>query len=127
MKAPVSPAKGLLPGVATHRELLACDVRPRTDRTAPSVARPGGPSLISPIAPDLTIPAPGEVVPWSSGIRADVPHYVTEQLREATHRYRCTLTALLLHLMAAYHDAAGAPVFVVREEDLVADRRRARR
>lgn len=129
MKRPGSPATpiGRLPGMVTHREALASDAGPRSDRPVHGAAGSCGPTLVSPIAPDLAIPAPGEVVPWSSGIRADVPHYITEQMREATHRYRITHTALLLHLMAAYRDAAGNPVFVVREEDLVADRRRARR
>lgn len=83
--------------------------------------------MTSPIAPALSIPAPREAVAWSAAIRADIPVYVGEQLREATHQYRCTLTALLLRMIAEYRDPSGNRVFAVREEDLAADRRRIRR
>ncbi|WP_372623856.1 hypothetical protein [Falsiroseomonas sp.] len=81
----------------------------------------------SPISPDIPIPAAGEPVPWATHLRAEIPAYVADQLREAAHRRRCTIVSLLLQLIAAHRDPDGRAVFHVRAEDLVRDRRRARR
>lgn len=83
----------------------------------------------SPVAPYLVIliPRPGEEIPWTSALRADVPLYVMEQLHEASHQQRCTIVSLLLQLMAKHRDPDGRPLFYIRTEDLVPDRRRARR
>jgi hypothetical protein len=67
---------------------------------------------------------PGDSVPWTSHLRADVPGYIMEQLREAAYRMRCTVVALILRALAAYVDADGNAVFCIRDEDLVADRRK---
>lgn len=85
------------------------------------VARPEPPSRM---VPDMPVPPPGEIVPWIVAFRADLPAYVVEQIREAAHRMRCTRVALLLRLLAAFRDPAGRPVFHIRTEDLVDDRRR---
>lgn len=77
------------------------------------------------MALDVAVPSPGEIVPWVVAFRADLPAYVVEQIREVAHRMRCTRVALLLRLLAAFRDPAGRPVFHVRTEDLVPDRRRA--
>lgn len=77
----------------------------------------------SPIAPDVRIPGDGERVDWTSALRADIPHYLEEQIDEATHKLRCTRVSLILHALAAYK-VGGRSVFVIREEDLAADRRK---
>lgn len=77
----------------------------------------------SPIAPDVRIPGDGERVEWTSALRADIPHYLEEQIDEATHKLRCTRVSLILHALAAYK-VGGRSVFVIREEDLAADRRK---
>lgn len=69
----------------------------------------------------------GEPVTWTAHLRADIPEYVADQLREAAHRRRCTVVSLLLHLLHSHRDPNGRPVFYVRPEDLVRDRRRERR
>lgn len=79
---------------------------------------------VSPIAPHLEMPGRGEEIAWTSFLRADLPLYVMEQLREAAHRRRCTIVSLLLRMMAGHCDAEGRPLFYVRPEDLVPDRRR---
>lgn len=80
----------------------------------------------SPIAPDVRIPGDGERVDWTSALRADIPHYLEEQIDEATHKLRCTRVSLILQALAAYR-VRGKPLFVIREEDLAADRRKAPR
>lgn len=77
----------------------------------------------SPIAPDVRIPGDGERVDWTSALRADIPHYLEEQIGEATHKLRCTRVSLILQALAAYK-VGGRSVFVIREEDLAADRRK---
>lgn len=73
------------------------------------------------------LPRPHDRVEWNARFRADVPEYIAEQLREAAHQMRCTNIAVLLHLMAGHVDAAGRPLFYVREEDLIPDRRTVKR
>jgi hypothetical protein len=79
------------------------------------------------IAPNVAIPRPGQRVSWTSHLRIDIPLYVFEQFREAAHRKRCTQVSLLLWLMAEHRDPEGHPLFFVRPEDLVADRRKSTR
>lgn len=99
--------------------------RRRRKATSPVPPAAGQHATISPLALDLPVPAPGEVVPWVVAFRADLPGYVVEQVREVAHRLRCTRVALLLRLLAEFRDEAGRPVFRIRTEDLVPDRRRA--
>jgi hypothetical protein len=83
--------------------------------------------LASPFTGAVEIPGPGEEVAWSGHLRADLPEYVVDQLRDVAHRQRRTLVSLLLQLMAPCRDADGRNVFQIRPEDLVADRRKATR
>lgn len=100
-------------------------VRPeRPVMSAPSCPVPGHRGARSPVAPDLNIPAVGEAVPWKSALRAEVPVYITEQLRALAYSHHCTVVSLLLRLMADHRDEDGWPAFHVRPEDLVADRRK---
>jgi hypothetical protein len=70
------------------------------------------------------MPYDGEEISWGGNLRADFPVYVLDQLNEFAHRRRCTQLSALLQMMAAFRDADG-PVFFVREEDMVPDRRKA--
>lgn len=81
----------------------------------------------SPIAPDLEMPHDGEEIPWRGNLRADFPEYALEQLNEFCHRNRCTQVSALLRMMAAFTDREGKPVFFIRREDMVPDRRKAPR
>ena len=85
------------------------------------------PASRSPVAPHVAIPPEGTEVPWSAALRADIPEYVAEQLREAAHQERCTLVAVLLRLMADHRDGDDERVFCIRPQDLVADRRKVRK
>ncbi|SDB74520.1 hypothetical protein [Belnapia rosea] len=58
---------------------------------------------------DLDIPASGEAVPWTAALRADVPVYITEQLRALAYAQHCTVVSLLLRLMA---DHRKRPAFI---------------
>ena len=93
-------------------------------RRASSGASSSG--AVSPIAPHVAIPSPGDVVAWSAAVRVDVPEYAGEQLREAAHRMRCTMVSLILRLMSAHRDQDGQPLFYIRPCDLVSDRRKTR-
>jgi len=97
----------------------------RMRRPTSTPSRIGEAPRRSPIAPDVPIPRDGESVMWSAHLRADIPEYVSEQLREAAHRQRCSVVSLLLRLMEAHRTREGERLFFVREEDLVSDRRRA--
>jgi hypothetical protein len=72
----------------------------------------------------VEIPATGKQVPWTGTLRADVPMYVSEQTRDVANTLRCTQVALLLRALAEYRDEKGQRVFLIRQEDLVADRRK---
>jgi hypothetical protein len=102
-----------------HQTFVAgrCPYLDRIERNRPS----------SQIPPDVEIPGPGEEVAWSGHLRADLPEYVLDQLRDVAHRQRCTLVSLLLKMMASHRDAGGRNLFRIRPEDLVADRRKVTR
>lgn len=93
-------------------------VHPARRKTSP----PG--SGATPVAPEIPVPASGEPVRWTAGLRVDLPEYVGEQVRETCYRMRCTQVALVLQLMAAFRDGRGRAVFSIRAEDLVPDRRK---
>ena len=97
----------------------------RPDRTASLTRSPPAPPA-EPIAQGIPIPPPGEPIAWSAALRVDLPDYVGEQIREACHRMRCTQVALVLRLLRQFRDVRGRPVFCIRDEDLVPDRRRRR-
>lgn len=78
-----------------------------------------------PLNHQIAIPEPDEEVAWTGTLRADLPEYVTLQLREVAHRQRRTLVSLILNMMSRYCDGEGNQVFEIRPEDLVADRRKA--
>lgn len=69
------------------------------------------------------MPPPGAPVEWTGRLRAEVPRYVAEQVREVTHQQRCSQVSLLLRALAALRDASGRRVFHIRAEDMVPDRR----
>jgi hypothetical protein len=83
--------------------------------------------ILGRFAQDIEIPVPGEDVLWDGSLRADIPMYAMRQLHEASHRLDCTLTSLILQMMFAQCGADGFPLFYIRDEDLVADRRKRRR
>lgn len=73
------------------------------------------------------IPSPGETVPWDAHFRADVPPYVMEQLKAEAYRTGRTAISVLLKVMSAFRDGDGCSVFRIREEDMIADRRKGAR
>jgi hypothetical protein len=79
---------------------------------------------VAPLAYVVDVPGPGEEVAWKGRLRADLPEYVADQLREVAHRQRRTLVSLLLQMMASYCDGEGHNLFHIRPEDFVADRRK---
>jgi hypothetical protein len=60
-------------------------------------------------------------------LRADLPEYVADQVREVAHRQRRTLVSLLLQMMSSHCDEEGHNLFHIRPEDFVADRRQVTR
>ncbi len=89
-----------------------------TRAVARNRASPDDPRPSRRVAPSgVPVPADGEVVPWVPCLRVDAPEYVGEQIREVAHASRCTHVALILHVLAAYRDERGQPVFLIREED----------
>ncbi len=97
----------------------------RPDTTASPIRSTSTPPA-DPIAPGIPIPTPGELIAWRAALRVDLPDYVGEQIREACHRMRCTQVALVLRLLRQFRDVRGRPVFCIRDEDLVPDRRKRR-
>jgi len=104
--APVAPPEAIpIPAPAPPRRALA---RPR-----------------SPIAPHVEMPYEGDEVIWDAHLRCDFPAYVLEQVGELAHRDRRTLVSALLKILAAHVDDHGKPLFYIRPEDMVPDRRKA--
>jgi hypothetical protein len=83
-----------------------------------------GPKPRSPIAPNLEMPYEGEQVDWTGHFRAELPTYVIEQVQEFAHIRRCTNVAAILHILSQHVGEDGRPVFFIRREDLVHDRRK---
>jgi hypothetical protein len=83
-----------------------------------------GPKPRSPIAPNLEMPHDGETVDWTGHFRAELPTYVIEQVQEFAHIRRCTIVAAILHVLSQHVGDEGKPVFFIRREDLVHDRRK---
>jgi hypothetical protein len=79
--------------------------------------------LASPFTGAVQIPGPGVEVAWNAHLRADLPEYVADQLRDVARSQRRTLVSLLLQMAASFRDADGRNLFHIRPEDLVADRR----
>ena len=75
-------------------------------------------------AADVQIPAAGESIRWNGSLRLELPEYAKLQLDAACYWQRCTLGYVILEMMHGQTDAAGRPLFYIREEDLVRDRRR---
>lgn len=77
----------------------------------------------SPLNPNLEIPMPGEHIDSYIRIKIFVPFYVSEQLIDFCYQKRCTLTYALLAALKGYSEN-DAPVFYIRDEDCVRDRRK---
>ena len=111
--------------------LVSPNPAPSVTPTAPELApqpqpirRPATRSR-SPVAPHIEMPQEGEEVDWDAHLRCDFPAYVYEQIVEMAHRERRTLVSALLKILAEHVDQNGRPLFFIRQEDLVPDRRKA--
>jgi hypothetical protein len=70
------------------------------------------------------MPFDGDPVNWTGHFRAELPTYVIDQVQEFAHIRRSTNVAAILHILARHVGEDGRPVFYIRREDLVHDRRK---
>ena len=75
----------------------------------------------------VQIPGEQEHLEWTALLRADLPEYVSEQIRAAAFHLRCTQISLILKGIASLRDSEGRPLFHIRSVDLVPDRRKGQR
>jgi hypothetical protein len=79
-----------------------------------------------PFDESLIMPAPGDDVPYSERTYLIIPDYISKQLYEYTHQNRCSEAYVFLLALRQFK-AGGKPVFYVRPEDCIPDRRRIKR
>ena len=111
---PLEPLNGAEANLGSHREVSL----------APTGESAGGYELTG--MKHRTADA-GEKVDLTESLRIDFPEYLKAQLSEFAHRRKYTQGAAIAHMMDAHRDGDGRPVFYVRPEDKVADRRKVKR